>query len=139
MRVSLAAVPVVVLTLAACGGGSSAGQASTGATSAPAVSSRAGQPGGPGNNAEFQKIRQCLSAAGISLPTPSGTPGRGTRPSGIPTGSPGARPSGGTGGYGGRPRGGPGRGMFASKEVQAALKACGITVPTGRPTASPTS
>jgi hypothetical protein len=32
--------------------------------------------------------------------------------------------------------------MFQSKEAQAALKACGITIPTGRgnrPTATPTS
>jgi hypothetical protein len=85
-------------------------------------------------------MQACLTAAGIAVPTPNGSarPSGGPRPSGTFNGTPptdGTRPSGAAG------RGGLG-GLFQSAEAQAALKACGITIPTGggaRPSATATS
>lgn len=74
--------------------------------------------------AERQRIEACLKAAGISVPTPSPRPDGGP-PSGDPT----ARPS-------GRPRDG---GYLRDPKVRAALKACGITMPSSRPSAPPTT
>lgn len=111
---------VLAGSLAACGGGGSSPASTTaaaGATSTPNPS----RSGRFFNNPEFQKIRDCLTAAGIQLPTPS------LRPSGSP---PSPRPSGSGRGLGGN-------GMFSDPKVQAALKACGLTVPTGRPTRLP--
>jgi hypothetical protein len=139
MRARSLTVPLALsgaLLLAACGGG---GDGTTTGAPTSAAGAEGGARGGPGfGGADFQKIQECLSAAGISLPTPSGgfrTPG-GTPPSGGPQGTPpSGAPRDGGGGFGG--------GRFADPEVQAALKACGITVPTGRPrpsgTASPTA
>jgi hypothetical protein len=138
-RVRSLAVPLALcgaLLLSACGGG---GGGTTTAAPTSAGSAAGGAGGGPGfGGADFQKIQECLTAAGITLPTPSGTfrPPTGTPPSGGPDGTPpsGAPRDGGRGFGGGR---------FADPEVQAALKACGITVPTGRPrptgTASPSA
>ena len=129
MRARSLAVPLALsgaLLLSACGG-------DDGTTTAAPTSTAGNRPGGgPGFGADFQKIQECLSAAGISLPTPSGSfqPPTGTPPSGGPQGTP---PSGGPG------DGGPGGGMFSDPQVQAALKACGITVPTGRPRTSSTA
>jgi hypothetical protein len=131
--------PVLAFSLVACGGGSSGSTASA----ATPKTSATGAPGGGGRGgfggADFTKIQACLKAAGITLPTRSGFP----RPSG--SFSPRARPSGvrpsGVRPSGGNFRGGAG-GQFASPQVQAALKACGITIPTGgarRPNATPTS
>jgi hypothetical protein len=133
--------PALALSLVACGGGSS-GSTTAASTSTPNASAT-GAPGTAGAGragvagADFTKIQACLSAAGISLPTRSGAPrasgaAGGTPPSGA------VRPTGGTGGGNGA---GAGGGLFASAQVQAALKACGITVPTGggRPTVTPTS
>jgi hypothetical protein len=137
MRVRSLAVPLALsgaLLLAACGGDD---RTTTAAPTSTAGNTPGGRPGFGGQ--DFQKIQECLSAAGISLPTPSGTfrPPTGTPPSGGPQGTP---PSGAPGDGG---PGGPGGGMFSDPQVQAALKACGITVPTGRPrtssTASPTT
>jgi hypothetical protein len=61
-----------------------------------------------------QQVEQCLQAAGIAVPTP------GPRPTDRPTERPTDRP---------RPTGAPGGGMFGDPKVQAALKACGITLP----------
>jgi hypothetical protein len=123
--------PVLAISLAACGGSSSG---STSAAATPTARPTGGFRGNGANSAEFAKIQSCLSAAGISLPTRSNFP----RPSGTATGPrpTGVRPSGGYGGV--RPSGGRGfggGGQFANKKVQAALKACGITIPTGRPRA----
>ena len=80
---------------------------------------------------DFGAMQSCLKAAGISLPTPSGAPR--TPPSGAPrtppSGAPRTPPSGAAGGPGG---------LFSDPTVQAALKACGLTVPTmnGRPPAT---
>ena len=130
-------VPVALsgaLLLSACGGGGGTTTAAP-TSSAGAMGGGPGVPGGPGGpgGTDFQKIQECLSAAGISLPTPSGGFRRptGTPPSGAP-GTPPAGAPGDGGGFGGR---------FADPTVQAALEACGITPPTGRPgpsgTASP--
>jgi len=123
------------LLLSACGGGDDG--TTTAAPTSSAGDTDGGAPGGPGvGGADLQKIQECLSAAGITLPTPSDgfRPPTGTPPSGAPQRTP---PSGAPG------DGGPGGGRFADPEVQAALKACGITVPTGRPrpsgAASPTT
>lgn len=133
--VRIALVPMAVLALAACGGGSD----SSSGTAAPSATPT-GAPGGGFGGVDFQAVQTCLKAAGISVPTPSG---------GFPTGRPSNRPSGGTrptdmprpsgtGGPGGGQRGGMGQ-VFRSKEAQTALKACGITIPTGRPTAAATA
>jgi hypothetical protein len=116
-RLALPVVLPAVLALSACGGGGGT------TTASPTATSGAGQ--GFRNGEDFQKIQECLIAAGITLPTPSGGL-RGTPPSGAPQGTPpsGAPRDGGGGGSGG---------MFADPDVQAALKACGITAPTGRP------
>ncbi|MBI4942542.1 MAG: hypothetical protein HY830_17515 [Actinobacteria bacterium] len=158
-----------VALLAACGGGSTATTAAAGSTTASGprtvtatdAAAAPGQGGDGDRGADFQKIQQCLSAAGISLPTPSG------RPSGAPAGD-GTPPAGGPGGgvtqgadgrftapdgdvYTAMPTpgadggpaggdGGPGMGqLFDDPATKAALEACGITLPTGRPTATPTS
>jgi len=124
------AAPVLLLALAGCGGSSDATVTpAAGATGAPAAG---GQGGGGGfGGADMTAIQDCLKAAGITVPTPNGSarPSGGARPSG--NGTPptdGVRPSGAPGGG----NGGGGGGMFQSAEAQAALKACGITMPTGR-------
>jgi hypothetical protein len=125
------AASALLLTLAACGGsGDAAATPSGSATGSPGANGN-GQGGGFGG-ADFAAMQTCLKAAGIAVPT--GMPSGGARPSGSarPSGNgtppaDGVRPSGGAG-FGG------GGGMFQSKEAQAALKACGITVPTGRGT-----
>jgi hypothetical protein len=162
--------------LAACGGGSTATTTAGSTPAGPQTVAATGNAAAPGPNgpagdggAQFQKIQECLAAAGVSLPTPTGGPG-GAPPSGAPTdgmsGAPGGGPGGGvtqgpdgkftapdgdvstampTPGADGR---GPGDGdgggfaqMFSDPTVQAALKACGLTVPTGgpRPRATATS
>jgi len=129
MRVRSLTVPLALsgaLLLSACGGGD--GTTTAAPTSAAGNTEGSDRQGGPGfGGQDFQRIQECLSAAGISLPTPSGSfrPPTGTPPSGAP------RDGGGLGG------------QFDDPQVQAALKACGITPPTGRPRpsgpASPTT
>jgi len=99
------------------------------ASSAPAggqASPPAGGSGAPGGfpaGGDFAKIQQCLEAAGLTLPTgsfplPSGSfaPPSGAFPSGqIPGGS--FAPPAGAGG------------ALNDPKVQAALKACGISLP----------
>ena len=159
----------VLLGVAACGGSSSpapAANSTTGPVASAAPSSTANAAGGTGRGAgnrqalagianELPQIKQCLTAAGIStatLPTaiPTGRPSGFARPSGAarpsfnPSDRPTNRPSGGFGGF----RGGAGGGIFSifsNTADVAALKACGIAVPTftGRrpggalPTATP--
>jgi hypothetical protein len=125
------AAPVLLLALVGCGGSSDATPASQ-VTGTPAAN---GQRGGGFGGVDMTAIQACLTAAGISVPTPSGMPSGRPRPSGTFNGTPpadGVRPS----------RAAGGGGMFQSADVQAALKACGITLPTGqgsRPSATPTS
>ena len=150
---SAAAVLIAAAALSACGGGGTT-------TTAAATSTPTGtRSGGRFDAAQFQRIQQCLTAAGISIPTPSGG-FRTDRPNGTFTGRPNAsgtftrRPNA-SGTFTRRPgaTGGPGgafRGMFNDPKVRAALQACGITLPTrppgggngngggGGPTSSPT-
>jgi hypothetical protein len=125
--------PVLAVSLVACGGGSS-NSATPASTPNPSASGGPGGTRGGFNGADFTKIEACLKAAGIAVPTRSGFP----RPSG--SFSPRPRPSG-VRPSGGNFRGGGERGIFNSPQAQAALKACGITIPTGgpRPNATPTS
>jgi hypothetical protein len=149
--VAMVAVAGCAAGLAACSSGSkSAAAATSSATgSAPAPSGSAGA----GRRGAFAdpKVTACLKGAGITLPNrvrPSGS--RSAFPSGSARPS-GPRPSGSR--ASGFPRGG-GFGGFGNsaqaKKIQVALKACGITLPTGgnrvrpsgsgaTPSASPTS
>ena len=121
IRYTLLAGTIVVLAtlgLTACGG-SSATPAAAPATTTAAAPSAAPAGAGAGARSELfadPKVQQCLQAAGIKMPQgrPSGTP----RPSGAP------RPSG-VQGYGGQ----TGAGSAEMQKIQAALKACGITLP----------
>ena len=137
-RPALAAVLAAgVFGIAACGGGAAASTAA--AAASPTAGAPSGRAGGGFDPAELTKIRECLAAAGITLPTPSAFPGGTRSPGTRPTFSP--RPSGGfpSGGF---PSGGPGGragGIFSvlrSPEAIAALKACGLSLPT-RPTGGP--
>jgi hypothetical protein len=113
---------VAAAALAACGGSGTAGATSTSAaTSAASANGTAGA--GRFDTAELQKIRECLAAAGISLPTPTGT--RTFNPSDRPTNRPSGSPTGARADGFGR--------EFADPKVRAALDACGITLPTARP------
>jgi hypothetical protein len=104
-----------LITGCASSTGSASASSSTGPTSAPTSSNRAGN--GPGG-AQFAAVRSCLQAAGIPVPTPTGPRPGFTRTPGQP------RPSGSRAGF----RGQGGR-FLADPKVQAALKACGITLP----------
>ena len=134
-----ASVLIAGLSLTACGGGGTSGSStpSASSSSSSSASSTAAGRGGAGLFGSTQ-VQQCLKAAGITIPTPTGSrPNRpsgsftpGVRPSGRPTGSftRGADGSGGSGGPGG---GFFGTGSAQGPAIQAALKACGITFPTG--------
>ena len=129
---------VAVLSLAACGG-----SPSTGSSAAPAASSApsGGPQGGPqGNREQLTKIISCLKAAGLKVPDlPSGMPSGGP-PSGSPRGGMPSNDAPPSGAPSSRPGGrGPGGIDFTDPKVRAALKACGITVPSGQPTAPPSS
>jgi hypothetical protein len=115
------------VALTGCGGSSSSSTASSGEPSGP-------PSGFQLSSAQEKKIRHCLEAAGLSTSFPTGQPT--DFPSGGPSGSPpsGSPPSGfPSGGFSGGP-GGPGGGL-ADPDVQSALKACGISLPS-RPTGS---
>lgn len=153
------AVALTGLLLAGCGGSSSsvssqAGAGSTQPTTTPSTArsgdgqgqpgrtAQPGQGGPPGfGGVDFQKIQDCLTAAGISLPTPSGQSSglpSGPPPSGFPSGTPTGPPP--SGFPSGAPGGGPGGGrLLADPKVRAALQACGIDLPTGPPSAVPTT
>jgi hypothetical protein len=122
--------------LAGCAGSSASGSSASGGTgAAPAPTGEAGAPGDPRGaqgQQQFAAIRSCLQAAGIAVPTPSGTRRSFTRTPGV---TPSPRPSGSRGF-----RGGGFGGAFADPKVRAALQACGITLPTPgarRPSGSP--
>jgi hypothetical protein len=128
--------PVVVLVVAlaavltACSGSNGTGNASgpplvgAGGGTSGAVRGVAGRDGRGLDPAQLQRIRECLGAAGLSMPTPSG----GFRTFN-PTDRPTDRPT------DGRFRG-PGGEQLADPRARAALEACGIAVPTGRPSGS---
>jgi hypothetical protein len=113
-----ATVTLVSLALTACGGPS----ASSSVT--PVSGPASGAPGFPVNAADMTKVRACLEAAGIALPSP---------PAGIPSGFPSGMPS-----FdpnqplpSGFPP--PDDGGFMSPKVRQALDACGITLPSPGP------
>lgn len=130
-----AAAVVAVLALTACGSDTPEGAAT--ASAAPSTA-----PSGAPNAAAFQEIRACLEAAGLDTSdfpsgAPSGMPSG--RPSGMPSGAPSDFPSGPPPGM---PSGGPGGGgggpMNLGAEAQAALVACGITMPSRPPAGTAT-
>jgi hypothetical protein len=124
-------------TLTACGGGS--GSASTSASSSAAANgtgagaANGGGTAGGANLFSDAKVQACLKAAGIAVPTAGARPsGAGAPPSGVrPSGAAGARPSG--SGFGG------GFGGANGTKIQAALKACGITLPARGSGAAPSA
>jgi len=137
--VGLLACGGMVAGLSACGGGTastSTGVPGAATTGAPGDSTITG-PGGGGRNfdpAQLQKIRDCLTAAGIEVALPSGRPSfDGTRsfspgsrpsfqrPSDFPSGT---RPSGARGGFGA---------LLNNPQAKAALDACGIVLPSFAP------
>jgi len=145
-RAAAIAVPALAaaLTLSGCGGGGATTTTAAGTT--PAAAPTPSRSGGQfGNSEQFARIRACLAAAGIQLPTPTGRP-FGTRTGPPPTGMRGTPPSGAPR-TGPPPTGRPGGGqfgrIFSDPQVVAALKACGIAVPTRPPggfnRASPTA
>ena len=120
----IAGVLAATTLVAGCSGGSGSAAAASGPTAAAGAVPTGAPGGGPGgqNPQEFAAIRQCLQAAGV--PLPSIDPSRRFSPGARPSGSPRPRPTGSDARRGGR-------GLFADPAVQAALKACGITLPTG--------
>jgi hypothetical protein len=125
-----AATAATLLTgggLAGCGSSSSTTASTTPSpTPSGTDSPQVDQPGPGGDPTQMEAIRTCLTKAGISLPTPTGTPGDGNAPppaDAKTTGTPTTPPD------------GPGNAgvPFSDPKVIAALKACGITVPTDGP------
>lgn len=112
-------VVVAAIAAAACGPG---GTTAAPAASAPAASAPAGAPDG---SFDFAKIQECLTAAGIAVP--SG--GSFALPSGgsfaLPSGGIPQRPSGSFA----PPSGGIPGGGFNDPAMVAALEACGIALP----------
>jgi len=115
-RLAVAALAVAGL-VAGCSG--SASSPSSGSTPTASQSGGFGGPGAGADPALQAKIQECLKAAGIAITVPTG------RPSGAPSGMPSSAA----------------RGMFDSPQIQAALAACGITLPsrTAGGTPSPAS
>ncbi|SOD74111.1 hypothetical protein SAMN05892883_3287 [Jatrophihabitans sp. GAS493] len=140
----LGAVALGTAGLAACSSSAKATSSTTSTAAASGSAAAAGDRAG-GNSAlrDFlatDAAKTCLSAAGISVPSfaarPSGAFPSGARPSGgFPSGErpSGAFPSGArrSGGFGG----GAGNEQFT--KIEAALKACGLTVPTRSPASRP--
>ncbi len=121
-------------TLALLGMGSALVLAGCGSSSSDTGATHRFSSGGPSefgiSAAQQRKIRSCLEAAGLASAVPTG------RPSGVPSGGPsGAPPSGAPTGE--LSTGAPQDGPFGDPEVRAALKACGITLPS-TPTGAPT-
>jgi hypothetical protein len=113
---------VLAFTLAGCGGSAAPDSGDQSASPAPTMTESGSA--GPGQMPE--EIRECLRAAGIELP--SGTPSR--RPNAAPSEPPGGIP---TGRPSGRPSGISNAPNFDNPQVRAALKACGITLPSPSP------
>lgn len=134
------AILLAAVGLAGCGGSD---QPSGEPSQAQSASAPAGGPGGFGGGEQFEKIRSCLKAAGIDVPDlptdrPSGMPT--DRPSGMPEGMPTDMPSRRPSGMpSGRAGGGFGGIDMSDTKVQAALKACGIELPSGMPSAPPSN
>ena len=148
-RSLLFASVVVVLGVLITACGSSDSDTDAGAEpEGTASSTSSGRPGGPGggfDQDQLDAIRACLEAAGLedAFPTdlPTGQPSDlptdlptdlpSDLPTDIPSDLPSDFPSRGA-------AGGPGDGAFGAlndPEVQAALRACGLELPTDRPSA----
>lgn len=144
------------LGLTACGGGDDTTSTPAAATTANGGAQQQGGYGqGQGGRGGFgaqteeerAKLQACLKKEGVTLPTGRGGQGGGpggappTRTDGAPpAGVDGAPPADGTGGPpagglpgGGRAGGGAGGGMSTAdrEKLQAALKTCGVTAPSG--------
>jgi hypothetical protein len=153
IAVTTIALAASALGLVACGGKSGSSSTSTTSTAAAPGSTSSSNARGAGRFGQIYRdpeVRACLKAAGITVPTggsrPSGSFTRarpsdfpsGERPSDFPSGQrpsdfpSGARPTGAGGGFGN---------SAEAEKIQAALKACGITLPTrtGQPTAGATA
>ena len=112
-RRTILAALVVVAAIAAAGCGPG-GTTAAPAASATAASASAGAPGG---NLDFGKIQECLTAAGISVPSGGSFA--------LPSGGVPQQPSGSFA----PPSGGFQGGGFSDPATLAALKACGIALP----------
>lgn len=125
--------------LTACGSDSGTDEPTASSTDAtqPGTGPGGAGPGGL-SEADMEQIRTCLKAAGLEDEMPSGMPSGmpSDRPSDLPTDMPSGMPS---DLPSGAPSGGPGGGGFFTDEVRQALQACGIEVPEGGPSGSPTS
>jgi hypothetical protein len=123
----LAGSALVLLT--GCNSSTSSPGTSSTAPSAPAgATSTAAPPSGAPSGlpsdaqAQFAKIQECLSAAGITLPAPS-------LPAGATPGGSFSPPAG----------GGAGGGQLNDPRVKAALEACGLSLPSGAPGGNPSA
>jgi hypothetical protein len=106
--------------LAGCGSSSDGASPSTDETTSGAARPSGAPTGGP-RAGQLSEIQTCLKAAGITVELPTGRPSfspGATPPSGPPAG---ADQSGGFGA------------IFNDPKAQAALKACGISLPTAPP------
>jgi hypothetical protein len=110
----------VALSITGCGGGSSSNATST--RTPPAA------PSGV-DPSQIKAIRQCLKAAGLNQTIPQGGPSG--MPTDLPSDLPSNPPSGVPTDIPSNFSGGPG-GQFNDPKIQAALKACGIQLPTPR-------
>lgn len=154
LRPSLKAPALLLVALAAAGtlvacSGAKASSGTKSTAAAATASTQSNPDGGPGGFrglADNPQVKQCLDAAGITLPTPTFTGPRPTfSPGERPTFSPGTTPSftrgPGAGGFFG------GQNSAEFQKIQQALQACGITLPSrgprpdvsGRPTSAPTA
>lgn len=119
LRTTLIALTAVA-GLAGCGSSGSSATSSTTTSASPSPTASgtlpAGAPaGGDAISAQAVQIQQCLQAAGIAGPGAA-------MPSAAPSGPPSA-------GAGITPPGGAGE-LLNSPQAEAALQACGITLPT---------
>ena len=121
-RIAIAGSFLTLLTTFGCGSDDTSAE-----DPAASSSSSAGTPSAPAGGMDpeqLQEIQACLEAAGIDTQMPTGMPT--DMPSEMPTDMPTDMPGG----------GGPG-GQLNDPEVQAALEACGIELPEGRPSSPP--
>ena len=118
-------------SLAACSNSKSSTPTTTPTASASSSPTVAASPPAAGASGNLSAVQQCLQAAGITLPS---APAGGSFPAGASLPAGGARP---TGGFpsGAIPSGvAGGGGAFNNSQVQEALKACGISLPSAAPT-----
>ena len=126
-----AASLVCVGSLAACSNSKTSTPTSTPTASASSSPTAAVSPQAGVASGNLSAVQQCLKAAGVTLPSaPAGAGG--SFPAGASPLPGGSRPAGGFP-SGAIPSGGAG-GAFNNPQIQEALKACGITMPSAAPT-----